>query len=264
MNNKAPWHARLARTLAIILPLFLIGAALGTKFGLWGWMSGLTAFSIGGLAIAAITALLAIVSIILVLRKGNRLGLRSAIFAAAVPAAYFAFFVPLIIGAGEHPIHDVATDTASPPAFSETVLAARAQSGANAINDYGVPLSQIELFADVEPPVSEQTHREIIATTYPELKPLALGETSTDAAVNAVQLAMADMNFTNIRYNEELGTVEGLAETFWFGFKDDVVARVADGQIDFRSVSRVGRSDIGANAERIMALREAVEARLSE
>ena len=41
-----------------------------------------------------------------------------------------------------------------------------------------------------------------------------------------------------------------------------VVARVADGQIDLRSVSRVGVSDLGYNAERVKDLREAIEDRL--
>jgi uncharacterized protein (DUF1499 family) len=53
------------------------------------------------------------------------------------------------------------------------------------------------------------------------------------------------------------GRIEATATTFWFGFKDDVVVRVTptDGgsRIDVRSVSRVGRSDVGANAERITA-----------
>jgi uncharacterized protein (DUF1499 family) len=51
------------------------------------------------------------------------------------------------------------------------------------------------------------------------------------------------------------GLVEATATTFWFGFKDDVVVRVvanaAGSRIDIRSVSRVGQSDIGANAARI-------------
>ena len=69
---------------------------------------------------------------------------------------------------------------------------------------------------------------------------------------------MAEMGLTGIRYNEDAGTVEGLAETFWFGFKDDVVARVSEGKIDVRSISRVGRSDLGANAKRILDLRARV------
>jgi hypothetical protein len=51
------------------------------------------------------------------------------------------------------------------------------------------------------------------------------------------------------------GRVEATATTFWFGFKDDVVVRVrpaaAGSVVDVRSVSRVGVSDLGANARRI-------------
>ena len=51
------------------------------------------------------------------------------------------------------------------------------------------------------------------------------------------------------------GLVEATATTFWFGFKDDIVVRVVgDGEgskIDLRSMSRVGQSDVGANAARI-------------
>ena len=262
MNITTPWHARLARTLALILPLFLMAAALGTKFGLWGWPVGLGAFGLGGLILIGLTALMAVVSIALILRSGNRLGLMSAGFALLVALGFTAMFAPVVMGAGNHPIHDMATDTANPPAFSAEVLAVRAESGANPLNAYDTPLGKTEQFAGAEAPLSGMTTAQIIAEKYPELAPLAIGKTGTDAAVNAVQLAMAEMEFSNIRYNPAAGTVEGVAETFWFGFKDDVVARVSDGKIDFRSVSRVGQSDLGANAKRIMALRAATAEKL--
>ena len=262
MKTKAPWHARLARGLAIFLPLFLMGAALGTKFDLWSWQFGLAAVGLGGLALIALTAVIALISIILILRKGDRLGLYSAIFGLIVPLGFAGLFAPAIMGAGDHPIHDMSTDTANPPAFSLQVKARRDATGANALNDFNVPLGQTEQFAGTEPPLSEQTYADIIAANYPELAPLDIGETDTNAAVNAIQLAMADMGFSDIRYNEEAGTVEGLAETFWFGFKDDVVVRVSEGRIDFRSVSRVGQSDLGANSKRIMALRAKVASKL--
>jgi uncharacterized protein (DUF1499 family) len=52
--------------------------------------------------------------------------------------------------------------------------------------------------------------------------------------------------------------VEATDQTYFFGFKDDVAIRVSaipDGssRVDVRSVSRVGRSDIGTNAKRIRA-----------
>jgi uncharacterized protein (DUF1499 family) len=57
--------------------------------------------------------------------------------------------------------------------------------------------------------------------------------------------------------------LEASVESFWFGFKDDVVLVVtADGAgsaVDMRSVSRVGISDLGANAKRIEALLSALK-----
>jgi uncharacterized protein (DUF1499 family) len=53
------------------------------------------------------------------------------------------------------------------------------------------------------------------------------------------------------------GRIEATATTPWFGFKDDVVIRVAPdpagSRVDVRSVSRVGQSDVGTNARRIRA-----------
>jgi len=58
--------------------------------------------------------------------------------------------------------------------------------------------------------------------------------------------------------------IEASDTTFWYGFTDDVVIRVraaADGagsRIDVRSLSRVGRSDVGKNAARIRAFIDAL------
>ncbi|MCA8904377.1 MAG: DUF1499 domain-containing protein, partial [Hyphomonas sp.] len=63
------------------------------------------------------------------------------------------------------------------------------------------------------------------------------------------------------------GHIEATDTTFWFEFKDDVMIRVlpdgADGaRIDARSVSRVGLSDLGANAKRVNMLLDDIETRL--
>jgi uncharacterized protein (DUF1499 family) len=51
------------------------------------------------------------------------------------------------------------------------------------------------------------------------------------------------------------GRIEATATTFWFGFKDDIVVRIAaesaGSRLDVRSLSRIGKSDVGANARRI-------------
>jgi uncharacterized protein (DUF1499 family) len=65
------------------------------------------------------------------------------------------------------------------------------------------------------------------------------------------------MGWTMVAQDSSAGTIEASDTTFWFGFTDDVVIRVAadgDGsRIDVRSLSRIGRSDVGANARRIRA-----------
>jgi uncharacterized protein (DUF1499 family) len=49
--------------------------------------------------------------------------------------------------------------------------------------------------------------------------------------------------------------IEAVDTTWWFGFKDDMVIRITPeetgARVDIRSVSRVGKSDVGANAKRI-------------
>ena len=51
------------------------------------------------------------------------------------------------------------------------------------------------------------------------------------------------------------GRIEATDTSLLFGFKDDIVIRVAaqgaGSRVDARSVSRVGRSDFGVNAKRI-------------
>ena len=56
--------------------------------------------------------------------------------------------------------------------------------------------------------------------------------------------------------DQENGLIHATHTSFWFGFTDDILIRVtAQGpqgtRIDVRSTSRVGLSDLGANAQRI-------------
>jgi len=61
------------------------------------------------------------------------------------------------------------------------------------------------------------------------------------------------------------GRLEATDTTRWFGFKDDVVVRVVSipegSRVDVRSVSRIGRSDLGANARRIRGFLAALSVR---
>ena len=67
-----------------------------------------------------------------------------------------------------------------------------------------------------------------------------------------------------VKADPAAGLIEATDTTRWFGFVDDVVIRVtpwgSGTRVDLRSVSRVGRSDIGTNAERIRDFLAALQA----
>lgn len=143
------------------------------------------------------------------------------------------------------PIHDISTDVENPPAF-EAILPLREDAPNPA--EYG----------------GEEIARQQ-QEAYPDLQTLTFS--ASPGSVFEESLAAAEeLGWGIVEADTESGRIEAVATTTWFGFKDDVVIRVRgrDGstRVDVRSVSRVGRSDVGANAERIRAFRERLEARL--
>lgn len=264
--KNLPWHSKIVLALLAFLPVFFVVAALGTKIGLWGWKFGLGVLTIGGgPLLLGLLGLAGLVSLIIGLVRKPR---RPAVIAAAaagllVTGIAFGMLVGMRDKAEANPIHDIATDTANPPAFSAETMAAREAAEANPLSDYQTPLGQLPLYAEyVSPELAVKSHAQIITAKTDRPAPLPLGGASREAGVAAVAAAMGAMGFADIRPDPAAGTVEGVAETFWFGFRDDVVARVGEAQIDFRSVSRVGMSDLGANTARINDLRARTEALL--
>jgi hypothetical protein len=258
--NTLPRHTKITLALLVFLPAFFAIAALGTKFGIWGWKVGLLTLTLGGGAILLVlTALVALVSLILALRAKPRRNLVVAVAALGllVPGTAGALFASAAGKGAANPIHDISTDTGNPPAFSAQTMAAREAVGANPLSDYQTPLGQIPFWQDkgISPELAVKNHAQIITDRPDRPAPLPLAGATKAAGVAAVAAAMGQMGLTDIRADPATGMVEGTAQTFWFGFKDDVVARVGDTQIDFRSVSRVGASDLGANTRRILDLR---------
>jgi hypothetical protein len=261
-----PRHTKIVLALLAFLPLYFAIAALGTKFGVWDWKLGLMTLTfLGGMIVLGVTALAALVSLLLGWSAVPRAKgpLAAAVIGLVLPGAALGLFLAAGGKAGDNPIHDIATDTANPPAFSAATMAAREKAGANPLSDYQLPLGKLPLYAErVEGELAVKSHAQIITARQDRPAPLPLGGAGKAEGVAAVKAAMEAMGLSDIRADEASGTVEGVAETFWFGFKDDVVARVGDAQIDFRSVSRVGMSDLGANTARINDLRTRTEALL--
>ena len=205
-------------------PVYRIGGALPTAFSLlrYGAYVGLAGAALG------------IVAGLLAYRKGMKLpaglaliALVAGLIAAAVPYSWQrqAQRVP--------PIHDITTDLDNPPAF-KAIVPLRADAP-NSLD---------------RPPMLVQQQRE----GYPDLQPLTLS-LPRDEAYNRALAAAQAMGWEIVTGDQSNGVIEATDTTRFFGFKDDIVVRLtpwgAGTRVDVRSVSRVGRSDVGTNARRI-------------
>jgi hypothetical protein len=264
--NPVPKSTKLTLALMALVPVWFVIAALGTKVGIWDWKVGLMTMTISaGPILLGILGVVALIALVLAIRARPRRMMPLVVAAAGLLAVVGAFGMMASLGgkAGANPIHDIATDTANPPVFSDQTMAARAEAKANPVSDYQTPLGQLEPYkARVSPELAVKSTAQIITARADRPAPLPLGGATREQGVAAVAAAMTAMGLADVRPDPASGTVEGVAETFWFGFKDDVVARVGEAQIDFRSVSRVGVSDLGANTARINDLRGRTEALL--
>lgn len=141
------------------------------------------------------------------------------------------------------PIHDITTDMQNPPIFE--ALADAREAAPNAVDYPG------------ETTASQQR------SAYPNIGPLIIDENpQTVLAAAQAEAEEAGWRIARITDNH----IEATATTRWFGFQDDVVIRLTEVengvQVDMRSASRLGASDVGTNAARIEAFLTALEARL--
>lgn len=206
-----------------------------TRFGLLPWPAGLALFALGGLVggVAVVVSLIA-------LARGAR---GRVLVAGAISGALgFAALVTVIAkGSGYPPIHDISTDTATPPQFVAVTAALRG-AGSN-------PLEY--------PPENAAAQ----ARAYPQVAPIMLQAAPTEVFRKAVAAVQA-RGWQIVAAVPSEGRIEATEAAAWWGFKDDIVLRLAaqgsGTRVDIRSVSRVGRSDFGANAKRIEALAAAL------
>lgn len=224
-----------------------IASGLGARGGFLSPLASMGAYALGSLLllIAAITAGLGLI------RSG---GLRGA---TSRPLAWLALLAGLAVTAnngfvmsqarGTPAIHDISTDTDSPPAFVK-IVALRLAAAANP-SEYEGAETAIE------------QHR-----AFPDLQPLLVNQSANVVFADAMEV-VADNGWTLVDANETEGRIEATAETGWVRFKDDVVIRIqptASGtRIDVRSKSRLGRGDMGVNARRVRNFLRSLQARLA-
>lgn len=243
--NSALW-ARFGLALAVLAAFVAVSSGTGSRYGLWTFRTGFTILA-GGVGVAAVAVLVSIQGVAAAARAKAGfpfaqalLGLGLGLATAALPAWQFqvARSVPAI--------HDITTDPENPPAFVALAAARAASPNGDAYGGAEVAAAQ--------------------EAGYPDIKPLRLS--MPPARVFDAALAVArDMGWEIAAAEPGEGRIEATATTLWYGFKDDVVIRIgpeAPGtRVDIRSASRVGKSDVGANARRIRTFLGRIESGLS-
>jgi uncharacterized protein (DUF1499 family) len=240
-----------ARSVAGIGVVVALGGAIAlvlAGFGYrWGWWPLPDAFAIlrAGTYAAGGGALVSLFGAAWCGRRGLRGAAVLALAAGIIGLA--AASLPLLqlrTAKSVPPIHDITTDPADPPSF-EAVLPLRAGAPNSAV--YGGDSVAAQQRA-----------------AYPDIAPIHMDVPPAEAYARALDTARA-MGWAIVAADPARDVIEATDRTFWFGFKDDVAIRVrADGTgsvVDVRSVSRVGRSDVGTNARRIRAYRDRLTSR---
>ena len=229
-----------------LLQILAVIALLGFPFAVLGFRMDLFGFGVSASIIkwSVLLALgLFVVSMVITFwkRRSNPSLAKSARLAAWIAMVPILGMAALKFGAdGVPPIHNISTDIDNPPAFD--VIATVRTNEHNPLTYNSAELG----------PVQSQA--------YPSVRTLSSSLPKPAAVARAAQLA-ENLGWQVVNVNAEAGIVEATDTTKLWGFKDDIVVRVTDTDagslIDLRSVSRIGISDLGANAKRITAFLEA-------
>lgn len=258
MDTFRDFWVRAALAAALVLPIYFLVAAMGTKFGLFPWTVGFGEMTfVWGPRLLLGTAAFAFLGLLIAIFTPPRRGVRTALVALLIPALAlgYAFYVRQQ-AASVPPIHDISTDLLDPPGFSQAVVQARASVPES--NSLDLPSKRTS---------DERAFIDLQREAYPDITPVSTGLDSQRAFTVVLALAR-EQDWTLGRTDAGAGVIEATARSFWYGFTDDIVLRVrADGtgaRIDMRSVSRVGRSDLGANAARMRPFLGALRTRLQQ
>lgn len=221
---------------AILAGLAATLAGFGHRWGWWHYRTGfavLKAAAYFGIAAAMVSLAGFIVTRPFHLRQGavlSLVGILIGLLTASIPWSWMRTAKQMPV------IHDITTDTDNPPNFV-AILPIRKDAANPA--EYGGP------------DIAAQQRQ-----GYPDIVPIRM-MVPPERAFEQALLVAREMGWEIVEANPKDNHIEATDTTFWFGFKDDVVIRITpapDGsRIDVRSLSRVGKSDVGTNAKRIRA-----------
>lgn len=240
-SRAAVWGMRVGVLALVLLAL----AIIGNRYELVVFRTAILGIAIAG-AIGIVAVIVSLIGLVRTL-GGKKTGTGLAIAGLVIGlVAATPFTTSFLKGRSVPPIHDITTDLANPPQFVAVVPLRVASPN---------PLDRAAP-ADLA---------ELQAKAYPDLAPLSLQE-QPGKVFDAARDVAHDMGWEIVAATPETGLIEATATTSLLRFKDDVAIRVVEKDggtvVDVRSVSRVGMSDLGTNAQRIRTYLAALKVKL--
>ncbi len=246
LGNAAWLVALICLAVAIADGLAGLMAGIGYRLDMWTYRDGIGALPyVFWLAfVTAIVALLAAVAGIVTHRTGAIVVGALALLIATV-TAYIPWSLRQTVRSVPA-IHDITTDFDNPPQFVRI-------AGIRKKTDHPTPYDGPEAAAQQK-------------KAYADIAPLTFNAPK-EKVFEASRTVMQSMGLHIVDAEPIQGRIEATDQSLLFGFEDDMVVRivpVADGttRVDVRSKSRVGRSDLGINANRVREFGNALRRKL--
>lgn len=226
-------YAKVLFWLSLVTAILFLASGYGYQWNIWELSTAFTILRYSAYTAIGLTVISA-VSLWFLRKEGFKIVSLSVIAlllmgSATITALYWqqkARSVP--------PIHDITTDLETPPEF--------------------VAMVRLREDAPNPPEYAGEETAEAQMEAYPHIQPLIL-DAGVQEAMDAAVMLTTERGWHLVALNRNDGRIEATEKLAWFGFKDDVVLRFTETdtgtRVDMRSKSRIGRSDIGVNADRI-------------
>ena len=233
-SRLAGWSGWLA---ALSLPVLII-AAIGHRAGLLDAISTYGVIALG-FSLAALAVLAALAAFVAIWRDGSK-GIGAAFRGIVVGLAVL---VMPAIGAWQvvtdPRLTDISTDLADPPQFTLALL------------DRGPADADIVDPGPVEAALQKEAYPDIVPRHYP----VSTARVFLEAKAIVDRRGWRLLSSVEPSDSNPAGTIEAVALTLVFAFRQDVVIRIVpdgDGaRVDMRSAARNAAHDLGSDAQRV-------------
>lgn len=231
-----PKIVKILFVLSIAAALVFLLSGYGYQWEIWSMGTAFTLLTNSAFASIGLI-ILNLIALILVYKSGYRKGYSRILVGLVLVCIVFGIARYWQVQAQSYPpIHDITTNLDDPPEFNMLVDIREAANAPNPPEYAGEETSR--------------TQRE----AYPDLGSLYFSASFSNVFNSVVEL-VESRGWELVNADRENGIIEATETLPWFGFSDDVVIRIVtidnEIRVDMRSKSRIGRGDLGVNANRI-------------